>query len=191
MMCLFVFVAGRDVSGLSRHLETLGTATGKIASCYHSPLRFVRRRGGGHAFVWHAHRLVQLGDAVLRVRWVLFDYSQIPLITNLRRLFCFRFLFRRRDGTYLVRVLVLAVFRETQSTSHHIGQRAELHRNVIRGRQADGRSDYPQHSLERILHLHARVRHYCRKLLSVVELLSTRAVSSFVPSFVQLRSVCS
>lgn len=62
-MCL-----GRYVSGLSRDLETLGSAARKIATCHHSSVRIVRGRRGGHAAVRLVDRLVQLGGAVLRVR---------------------------------------------------------------------------------------------------------------------------
>lgn len=59
---------GRHVSGLSRDLETLGAATGKIATGHHRFVRFVCRRGRWYATVGHSDRLVQLGSAVLCIR---------------------------------------------------------------------------------------------------------------------------
>jgi len=96
----------------------------------------------------------------------------------------------RSVGADMVRILVVAVLREAEPPSHHIGQRVELHRIVVGRRQTVCRADNPQHALERIFHLHARVRHHSRQLLSVVELLSPRAVPGIVPALVQLRSVC-
>jgi hypothetical protein len=61
-------MTGCHVSGLSRNLETLGTAVGKIASGHYSPVRFVRGCGGWYAVVWYTDRLVQLGGTVLRIR---------------------------------------------------------------------------------------------------------------------------
>lgn len=59
---------GRYVSGVSRYLEALGTAFGKVAIGDHSSVRFVRGRRGRNAVVGHSDRLVQLGSAVLRIR---------------------------------------------------------------------------------------------------------------------------
>lgn len=88
----------------------------------------------------------------------------------------------------MVLVLVVAVLRETESPSDHIGQGAELHRIVARSGQTVGRPDVRQHAVEIVLHLDARVRDHRGQLLPVVELLPARTVPSVVPSFVQLRS---
>jgi len=90
----------------------------------------------------------------------------------------------------MVRILAVAVLREAEPPSHHIGQRVELHRIVVGRRQTVCCADNSQYALERIFHFYARVRHHSRQLLPVVELLPPRAVPSIVPALVQLRSVC-
>lgn len=97
----------------------------------------------------------------------------------------------RSIGPDMVRILAVAVLREAEPPSNYIGQGIELHRIVVGRRQTVSRADNPQHALERIFHLHARIRHHSRQLLQVVELLSSRAVPGIVPALVQLRSVCS
>jgi len=91
----------------------------------------------------------------------------------------------------MVRVLAVALLREAESSSHYIGQRVELHRIVFGRRQTVSRANSNEYALERIFHLHARVRHHSRQFLPVVELLSTCAVPGIVSALVQLRSVCS
>lgn len=88
----------------------------------------------------------------------------------------------------MVFVLDVVVLREAEPPSDDIGQRAELHRIVAGSRQAVGRAHHSQHAVERVFHLHARVRDHRRQLLPVVELLPAGAVPGVVPSFVQLRS---
>jgi len=89
----------------------------------------------------------------------------------------------------MVFVLVVVVLRETEPSPDHIGPGIELHRIVAGCRQTVGRAHNVQHTLEGVLHLHARVRHHRGQLLSLVELLFARTLPGIVPTLVQLRSV--
>lgn len=104
--------------------------------------------------------------------------------------FFFFLYLHRSDGTDMVLILVVVVFRKAESSSHDIGQRVELYWDVVGIRQTVGRTDSHEHALERIFHLYARLRDHSRQFLSIVELLPSRTISGVVPSLFQLWSVC-
>lgn len=89
----------------------------------------------------------------------------------------------------MVRILVMAVFWKAEYPSDYIGQRTELHRDIVGRGEKHSRTHNRQHALEKVFHLHARVRNHSSQLLSVVELLPTRAFPGILSSLFQLWSV--